>query len=127
MVQQTLAVGRALLGRPETWRPQRRAGGGHGPATLFRTHWVETAMGAALTAGMLAGFVSPWLLPIAASLVLAVPLSALSGLRLGGQGWAARQMGTDEVFAAPEIILAARRHRADMRRTLAEPELIAAE
>jgi membrane glycosyltransferase len=121
MVQQTLAVGRAILGRPETWRPQRRARGGHRLSTLLRTHWVETLIGAGLVAGMATGFVSLWLLPIAASLALAVPLSALSGLSLGGKGWAARQMGTEENFAAPDIILAARHHRAEMRRALADP------
>jgi membrane glycosyltransferase len=41
---------------------------------------METALGLLLIAGLASGLVSTWLIPIAASLVLAVPLSALSAV-----------------------------------------------
>jgi membrane glycosyltransferase len=66
------------------------------------------------------GLISLWLLPIAVSLVLAVPLSALSGLRLTQFRATARALGTPEVYAAPPIIRAAQAHRAELRQTLAE-------
>jgi len=69
---------------------------------------------------MVSGIVSLWLVPIAFSLALAVPLSALSGLRLTRLRATARALGTPEHYAAPAIIRAARSHRAELRETLAE-------
>ncbi len=127
MVQQTVAVARTALGFRETWSPQARRGTQYGPATLLRFHLLETLTGAALIAGMAFGVVSLWLLPIAVSLSLAVPLSALSGLNLARIGWLAHQLGTPEVFNAPSIIRMAEAHRARFRRVLDDDGLIAAE
>ena len=57
--------------------------------------------------------VSLWLAPIAVSLVLAVPLSALSSLRLP-KAW----MGTAEVLKEPQINQAARHYRRLLRQNL---------
>ena len=64
---------------------------------------------------MIAGLVSLWLLPIAVSLLLAIPLSMLSGLSLGTrQGW----LGTREEFDVPPITRAALHYRAELRSIL---------
>jgi membrane glycosyltransferase len=116
MVQQTLAVLRTTVGFKETWRPQQRSGGRYGIATLAKFHALETVSGALLVAGMTQGVVSWWLLPIAASLLIAIPLSALSGVNLR------RQMRTAEEFDEPEIIRAARENRLRLRAILEQPE-----
>lgn len=120
MVQQTMAVLKTLAGIKVDWRPQTRAGGQYSPWALLKFHWLETLSGGAMIAGMLAGIVSLWLLPIAISLALAVPLSAFSGLRLTRFRATARALGTPEVYAAPAIIRAAKAHRAELRATLAK-------
>ncbi|MCX7645430.1 MAG: glucans biosynthesis glucosyltransferase MdoH [Rhodobacteraceae bacterium] len=127
MVQQTVAVLRTALGIREQWVPQPRRGGSYGPGTLLKFHALETVSGAALLLGIAAGLVSPWLLPVAVPLALAVPLSALSGLRLTRTPWLAAQLGTPEVFNAPAIIRAAQAHRAGLRRMFAERDRLAAE
>ncbi len=113
MVQQMIAVFRTWLGVQRGWSPQTREGGRYGLGTLIKCHALETVSGAALTAGILAGLVSPWLLPIAVSLLCAVPLSALSGLPMAGRagGW----MGTREVYREPLITRAARHYRGELK------------
>lgn len=86
MVQHVIAVLRTLLGFDAGWAPQNRDGTIYGWLALLRFHWLETTLGVALVLGMVAGIVTPWLAPIAASLALAVPLSRMTGHRLGGQG-----------------------------------------
>ncbi|MFY0691126.1 MAG: glucans biosynthesis glucosyltransferase MdoH [Paracoccaceae bacterium] len=127
MVQQSIAVLRSLIGKRENWEPQLRRGGKYGPGTLLRFHALETVIGAGLVVGMVQGLVTLWLIPIALSLALSVPLSAASGLRLTRFAWTARQMGTAEVFNAPDIIRAARTERSRMREVLEAGEAIAAE
>ncbi|MDU8943767.1 glucans biosynthesis glucosyltransferase MdoH [Ovoidimarina sediminis] len=127
MVQQTIAVIRTALGIREGWVPQPRQGGRYGPGTLIKFHALETIVGALLVGGMVHGLVTLWLLPVAVSLLGAVPLSALSGLRLTRFRWTQRVLGTPEVFDAPPIIRGARAHRAALRDTLAGPDRIAAE
>lgn len=70
----------------------------------------------ALWAGILSGTVSLWLAPIALSLVLAVPLSALSGVKTVNRirHW----MATREEFTEPQITRAARAARADLKALL---------
>lgn len=80
MVQQTRAVLRAALGTSLSWGKQNRHAIVYPLRDLFRFHWVETALGVILTAGLASGLVSLWLIPIAASLLMAVPLSALSAV-----------------------------------------------
>ncbi|MCB1339998.1 MAG: glucans biosynthesis glucosyltransferase MdoH [Pseudooceanicola sp.] len=116
MVQQMIAVFRTLLGLQKGWSPQARDGGHYGLATLLKCHLIETVSGTALVAGMIAGLVSLWLLPIAVSLVLAVPLSALSGRSLGGT--VARWLGTRDDYAAPPITRAARHYRDELKAIL---------
>ena len=127
MVQQMIAVFRTALGLQKGWSPQTRAGGSYGVGTVVLCHLLETVSGLALVAGMAAGLVSLWLLPIAVSLVLAVPLSLVSGLSLGGA--AARWMNTREDYVAPPITRAARFYRAELRMMLegTVPEVQAAE
>ncbi len=120
MVQQTLAVLRTVMGRKIDWVPQSRDGGRYSLWAMLRFHALETTAGIGLGVGMAAGIVSIWLLPIAVSLALAVPLSALSGLRLTRFRATARALGTPELYAAPAIIHAARAARAALRETLSE-------
>ncbi|MEJ6389394.1 glucans biosynthesis glucosyltransferase MdoH [Gymnodinialimonas ulvae] len=120
MVQQTLAVLRTTLGLRVDWKPQTRAAGKYSVWSMLKFHWLETVAGIGLIAGMGAGIVSFWLLPIAVSLAMAVPLSALSGLNLTRFRATARAMGTPEVYAAPAIIRAAKAHRAELRATLGD-------
>ena len=115
MVQQMIAVLRTVLGIQKGWTPQTRAGGQYSLRTVALCHALETVSGAALIAGMIAGLVSLWLLPIAVSLLLAIPLSMLSGLSLGTrQGW----LGTREEFDVPPITRAALHYRAELRSIL---------
>ncbi len=126
MVQQMIAVLRTAFGMQKGWSPQARAGGTYGFTTVLQCHLLETISGAALVTGMFFGVVSPWLLPIAVSLVLAVPLSMLSGMHLWQAG---RWMGTREDFRAPPITQAARHYRAELKSMLdgAVPQARAAE
>jgi len=115
MVQQMIAVFRTVLGIQKGWKPQERDGGSYSLRTLILCHALETIIGVALSAGILAGLVSFWLAPIAISLALAIPLSALSGVSVG----AARHMvGMREDFNEPAITRSARRHRTELKRLL---------
>ncbi|MEM7074125.1 MAG: glucans biosynthesis glucosyltransferase MdoH [Pseudomonadota bacterium] len=116
MVQQMIAVFRSALGLQKGWQAPRRAGGRYGLGTLLVCHGLETASGAALIFGMATGFVSLWLVPIAVSLVLAVPLSALSGVTLGGA--VSRWMSGREMWREPQITRAARHYREELRAML---------
>jgi membrane glycosyltransferase len=75
MVQQTKAVGRALVGLRQGWAPQNRHRADLSLGEVASFHRVETALGLALIAGIIAGAVSPWLLGVAVPLALAIPLS----------------------------------------------------
>ncbi|MCK0120518.1 glucans biosynthesis glucosyltransferase MdoH [Loktanella sp. F6476L] len=122
MVQQTIAVLRTAIGYQEKWNPQQRRGGTYSLGVMIKFHIVETIMGAAMIAGMTQGLVTLWLLPIAISLIGAVPLSALSGVNLGAKGWSGRQMGTPEHLNAPRIIRVAMAERQRFAAVLATPE-----
>ena len=111
MVQQTMSVVRTWLGYRESWTPQHRRGGKYSVAALAKFHLVETVIGALMLIGMSYGLVSPWLLPIAVSLVAAIALSALSGLDLSAHHWLSRQLATPEHLNAPTIIRAAMAER----------------
>ena len=80
-------------------------------------HAVETLSGLALWAGIAGGVVSLWLIPIALSLSLAVPLSAVSGLPLRRR--AAAWMATREVIAEPAVARAAHSARHALQAYLA--------
>ncbi|SHE65941.1 membrane glycosyltransferase [Litoreibacter ascidiaceicola] len=127
MVQQTIAVARTWIGFKETWTPQARQGGRYGFTTVLKFHALETVAGALLVAGMSEGIITLWLLPIAVSLALAVPLSMLSGAKLTRFKWTSRQLGTAEVFNAPAIIQSAKRERSRIRVVLENADQVAAE
>lgn len=127
MVQQTIAVARTWIGYTETWSPQARQGGQYSMATVLKFHAIETAVGLLLMAGIFEGIITLWLLPIAVSLAFAVPLSMLSGLKLTRFKWTARQLGTAEVFNAPDIILHAKRERSRIRAAIEDADGVAAE
>jgi membrane glycosyltransferase len=75
MVHQVRAVLRTGLGQDGGWMPH--VAGRSDLVTLLRFHGIETALGLALVALALAGQLSLWLVPVAASLCLTVPLAAL--------------------------------------------------
>lgn len=118
MVQQVVAVLRSLIGIRPIWSPQARKGGDYSLGTVAKFHALETVSGALLLAGMAAGAVSLWLVPIALSLAGAVPLSMLSGRRVGAL------MVTPEMVEPPAIVQLARWHRA-LFRSLETPSLAA--
>ncbi|MDA9865126.1 glucans biosynthesis glucosyltransferase MdoH [bacterium] len=127
MVQQTIAVARTTLGIQEKWTPQERRGKHYPLGVMIKFHFLETVLGALLAAGMLYGLVTLWLLPITISLVLAVPLSILSGVNLDARSWSARQMGTPEHLNAPQIIRNAMKERLRFAEVIEEADVIAAE
>ncbi|CTQ50638.1 glucans biosynthesis glucosyltransferase MdoH [Jannaschia donghaensis] len=112
MVQQTLAVFSALTGRKLDWSAQSRDGPAQSWGTVLRFHAFETFLGALLLAGMATGYVSYWLIPIMGSLVLAAPLSRLSGVNVPGS------MATPQETRAPLVAKRAGRWRAELRATL---------
>ncbi|WP_226688251.1 glucans biosynthesis glucosyltransferase MdoH [Ruegeria arenilitoris] len=115
MVQQMIAVFRTALGLQKGWSPQARDGGSYSLQTLILCHMLETISGIALSVGILSGLVSIWLAPIAISLALAIPLSALSGV---SAGTARRMVGMKEDFHEPAITQSARRHRNELKRLI---------
>jgi len=82
MIQQTKASLRAALTRSNGWAPQRRSAKAYGLGALLSMHWLETLLGVMLMIGLSSGLVSFWLAPIALSLLLSVPLSAISAWRM---------------------------------------------
>ncbi|WP_171236502.1 glucans biosynthesis glucosyltransferase MdoH [Ruegeria sp. HKCCA6837] len=113
MVQQMIAVFRTAFGIQRGWSPQARDGGSYGLGTLVLCHALETISGIALSVGILSGLVSIWLSPIAISLALAIPLSALSGVSASA---ARRMVGMREDFSEPAITRSARRYRDELKR-----------
>ena len=109
MVQQTLAVGLALSGTKLDWAPQSRGPGPQPWVALLRFHWIETLLGTALLLGMATGFISLWLIPIMVSLILAVPLSRLSGMPLPGT------LATPQEVRAPLVAKRAAAWRAELK------------
>jgi membrane glycosyltransferase len=118
MIQQTRAVFRAALGRPISWVAQNRSDQGYPWRTMLRFHWVETALGTVLVGGLASGLVSWWLTPIALSLVLAVPLSALSSLPVARYLPRGLWMQCPQTLREPSIVAHARRARARLRALL---------
>lgn len=130
MVQHTLATCYALLDRSVGWAPQNRGGEGYGWRQTLRFHWVETCFGAFLLGGILFANVSALILPIALSLVMAVPLSKLSAVRVHNLGPRVLRLDTPHTLKEPQIVSSARQERAWMKSLLTKtpaPEAIAAE
>ena len=122
MVQQTRAVFASLFGIEAGWRTYRNPGiGRFSVRDLLRFHAAETLIGTALTLGIALGYVTPWLLPIGLSLLLSVPLSLLSAVRMS------RLMATPEHISPPPVLRRARGARVRIATALGEPLRIAAE
>lgn len=121
MVQQTIAIIRICLGRHESWGLQKRYQTGYSLPDMLRFHRVETAFGALLIFGMSTGAITPWLLPIGVSLILSVPMSALSGIDLRRKRGRVALM-TAQDLKLPDILQAALIQRENVARVLARPE-----
>lgn len=94
-------------GQDSGWSAQRRQGSGVIWRSLLASHGVQTALGL-LVLGLLLWLSSSllyWMLPTVIGLILAVPLSALSGSKTAGQ-WLAKRglLGTPEEAAQPDIM-----------------------
>jgi membrane glycosyltransferase len=127
MVQQSLAVARILIGRPVSWAPQRREARRIPVAALLRFHWIETVLGLLLVAGLWGGVVSLWLLPIAFSLALAVPLSMLSACDISRVRLRFGRLETPQSLFVPPIWARAQEARAEVQRQLEDTGSVAAE
>ena len=129
MVQQTLSVFRALLGRSNEWSPQRRNAVGYTWSEMFRFHWTETLVGFLMTTGIILGGLSLWLLPVALSLLGAVILSKLSGVKVAGRGLRPLRLDSPNFLIEPEIVRLARSERVAIKASLLSdvPQVVAAE
>ncbi|MEQ6250156.1 glucans biosynthesis glucosyltransferase MdoH [Sulfitobacter sp. HNIBRBA3233] len=127
MIQQTKAVLRTMTRAPEAWAPQARDARQHSLRTLLGFHWVETALGLVLLAGLFAGLISLWLVPIVASLVLAVPLSALSGRDIARHLPAMLRLDSPYTLREPPILRRAMAQRHHMALALAHSQPVPAE
>ncbi|MEO0386237.1 MAG: glucans biosynthesis glucosyltransferase MdoH [Pseudomonadota bacterium] len=81
MIQHIVAVCRTLAGVDAGWRPNTK--GRLGPGTYLRFHAGELFTGCLMAVLYVRGDLSPWLVPIAVSLVAAPLLSAVTSLRFG--------------------------------------------
>lgn len=121
MIQQTRAVLRTALGREMTWVAQNRSAQAYPLRDLMRFHWLETTIGLILTVGLFSGLVSLWLIPIAASLLLAVPLSAASALPVARYLPGPMRMQSPLTLREPGIVRNARRKRLQLLTVLDRP------
>ncbi|WP_371224858.1 glucans biosynthesis glucosyltransferase MdoH [Roseovarius sp. 2305UL8-3] len=115
MVQQSLAVFRALIGRDQSWTPQSRSMARYSWGMMLRFHIVESALGFAMSVAIVFGVISLWLAPIALSLIMAVPLSRLSALRVSDGRFPALRLDTPHSLKEPRIITAAREERVALK------------
>ena len=105
MVQHVTAVVRTVIGLDAGWAPQNRSGKTYSLLTLVRFHWLETLTGLLLVVGIYAEIISLWLVPIAVSLVFAIPISFIFAVALPSQGALSRTLSTREIFDPSPIIL----------------------
>jgi membrane glycosyltransferase len=106
MLIQSGSVFQILLGRDTGWQPQRRDDGSIPLADIVRRHRAHTVLGAlvGLSAFMIATSLFLWMSPTILGLLLAIPLSWLSGQL--GAGLALKRMGlllTPEECRPPAI------------------------
>ena len=129
MVQQTLSVFRALLGRSNEWSPQRRNAVGYTWPEMLRFHWIETLVGFLMTIGIILGGLSLWLLPVALSLLGAVILSKLSGVKVAGRGPRPLRLDSPSSLIEPEVVRSAYSERVAIKASLLSdvPQVVAAE
>jgi membrane glycosyltransferase len=106
MLIQSGSVFQILLGRDTGWQPQRRDDGSIPLRDIVRRHRWHTVLGAlaGLSAFLIATSLFLWMSPTILGLLLAIPLSALSGQL--GAGLTLKRMGlllTPEEFDPPSI------------------------
>lgn len=107
MVVQTQHVIEILTGRDSGWNAQRRRTDATAWSEAARIHWVHTVIG--VLTGVVAYLISPtlllWLTPTLAGLLLAIPLSKMSGsVRVGRLMHALGLLRTPEEKHAPSVI-----------------------
>jgi membrane glycosyltransferase len=107
MLIQSGSVFQILFGRDTGWNPQRRDDGSIPLSDTIHRHFWHTAFGlvAGATAYGLSPYLFAWMSPTILGLVLAIPLSAASGLRRLGLGL--RRIGlllTPEERSPPAIV-----------------------
>ena len=112
MVQQVLSVTLSVVSKRDIWAPQSRGGSTHGLRALMTFHCIETTLGAAILIGIATSAVTLWLLPVGLSLILAVPLSALSGSPVANARLAALRLATPESLSPSTIVVQAGQARA---------------
>jgi membrane glycosyltransferase len=106
MLIQSGSVFQILLGRDTGWQPQRRDDGSIPMADIVRRHRWHTVLGAlaGLSAFLIATSLFLWMSPTIVGLLLAIPLSWLSGQL--GAGLALKRLGlllTPEEYRPPAI------------------------
>jgi membrane glycosyltransferase len=124
MLMQSAQVMSIVTGRDAGWKAQRRDDGSIPFRVVARHHRTHTLCGVALAVAAYA--VSPvllaWLAPVVLGLVLAIPVSALSGRQALGQ--AARRLGllaTPEEIDPPPVLR--RTHDLTFEWTAARPQM----
>lgn len=130
MVQTTIATVYAVLGKSAAWSPQNRGSGGYTWKQTFRFHWVETVCGLIVCMAVFYGHASVLILPLAISLLGAVPLSRLSAMHVEKLSLRALRMDTPHTLIEPIIVSRARAERAWIKSAVmatAQAEGIAAE
>ncbi|MBT0958358.1 glucans biosynthesis glucosyltransferase MdoH [Alphaproteobacteria bacterium KMM 3653] len=128
MIHHTIACGRAIVGKSPSWVPQNRGDAGHSWGQTLRFHWVETLFGTVLLSGILFANVSVMILPIAISLVAAVPLSKIGSKPVIDAESPVLRLDTPHTLIEPRIIRAAREQRAWIKdQVINAPTRIAAE
>ena len=106
MLIQSGSVFQILLGRDTGWQPQRRDDGSIPFKDIVRRHRSHTVLGAlaGISAFMIATSLFLWMSPTIIGLLLAIPLSWLSGQL--GAGLALKRLGlltTPEEYRPPDI------------------------
>ncbi|MDP3175401.1 MAG: glucans biosynthesis glucosyltransferase MdoH, partial [Phenylobacterium sp.] len=115
MLIQSRAVADVLRGRHSGWAAQQRDDGRLPFKAAWRRHWFDTLLGLGWSAGAFTmdPLLLAWTGPVAAGLVLAIPLSMLTSRADLGQ--ACRRLGlflTPEEAAAPSVVARAAALRA---------------
>lgn len=125
MIQQSRAVFRAFAGRSDAWAAQARTAHSYPLHTLLKFHWMETVLGLLLLVGLMSGLVSLWLIPIAASLALAVPLSAFSAVPVASLLPERLRLHSPTTLREPAIVARARLERLHLETVLKKEQLAA--
>lgn len=119
MLMQSRSVAEVILGKDSGWTSQRRSEGQGSWAEAWRMHWGHTVAGLLLGAlfTLLAPQLLPWLSPVLAGMLMAVPLSRLSGSTALGRALArVGLLCTPEEATAPPVL-----RRRDALLATAEP------